>query len=69
MLVLHFSYFVTPACGGHFARAAALCNIAQPTPSAAIRKLEDDLGVRLVVRTHRYVGLTTEGEKVLIWGN
>lgn len=69
MLVRHLSYFATLAREGHFARAAALCNITQPTLSAAIRKLEGDLGVRLVVRSHRYIGLTIEGEKVLAWGN
>lgn len=69
MLVRHLSYFATLAREGHFARAAVLCNITQPTLSAAIRKLEGDLGVRLVVRSHRYIGLTIEGEKVLAWGN
>src|SRR5271154_3972589 len=69
MLVRHLSYFVTLARERHFARAAVLCNVAQPTLSAAIRKLEEDLGgVRLVLRDHRFVGLTAEGEKVLAWG-
>lgn len=68
MLVRHLSYFVTLARERHFARAAAACNVAQPTLSAAIRKLEEDLGVRLVVRDHRFVRLTEEGEKVLSWG-
>jgi DNA-binding transcriptional LysR family regulator len=68
MLVRHLSYFVTLARERHFARAAELCNIAQPTLSAAIRKLEEDLDVLLVLRGHRFVGLTTEGEKLLLWG-
>ena len=68
MLVRHLSYFVTLAKERHFARAAEHCNIAQPTLSAAIRKLEDDLGARLVVRGQRFVGLTPEGEKLLVWG-
>ena len=63
MLVRHLSYFVTLAREKHFAKAAEACNVAQPTLSAAIRKLEDDLDARLVVRSHRFVGLTTEGEK------
>jgi DNA-binding transcriptional LysR family regulator len=45
MLVRHLSYFVTLAREGHFARAAELCNVAQPTLSAAIRRLEEDLAV------------------------
>ena len=68
MLVRHLSYFVTLARERHFARAAEACNIAQPTLSAAIRKLEEDLDVRLVDRRHRFVGLTPEGEKLLAWG-
>ncbi|MEJ1978202.1 MAG: LysR family transcriptional regulator [Acetobacteraceae bacterium] len=68
MLVRHLSYFVTLAREKHYARAAEACNIAQPTLSAAIRKLEDDLQVHLVVRSHRFVGLTPDGEKVLEWG-
>jgi DNA-binding transcriptional LysR family regulator len=68
MLLRHLSYFVALAREKHFARASEACNIAQPTLSAAIRKIEDDLQVPLVVRGHRYVGLTPEGEKVLEWG-
>ena len=68
MLVRHLSYFVTLARERHFARAAELCNVAQPTLSAAIRKLEEDLDARLVVRGHRFTGLTPEGERVLAWG-
>lgn len=68
MLVRHLSYFVTLAREKHFAKAAEACNVAQPTLSAAIRKLEEDLDVQLVQRSHRFVGLTPEGEKVLAWG-
>ena len=68
MLIRHLSYFVTLAREKHYARAANACNIAQPTLSAAVRKLEEDLQVRLVVRGHRFIGLTPDGEKVLQWG-
>ncbi|HUB64549.1 MAG TPA: LysR family transcriptional regulator [Methylocella sp.] len=67
MFLRHLSYFVTLAREKHFARAAGACHISQPTLSAAIRKLEDDLEVRLVVRGHRFLGLTAEGERVLGW--
>jgi DNA-binding transcriptional LysR family regulator len=68
VLIRHLSYFVTLARVKHYARAAEVCNIAQPTLSAAIRKLEEDLQVHLVVRGHRFIGLTPDGEKVLQWG-
>jgi DNA-binding transcriptional LysR family regulator len=69
MLIRHLSYFVTLARERHFAKAAEVCNVAQPTLSAAIRGLEQDLGARLVVRNHRFVGLTPEGDKLLAWGH
>jgi DNA-binding transcriptional LysR family regulator len=68
MLIRHLSYFATLAREGHFGRAAELCHVAQPTLTAAIQKLEEDLDVRLVIRNHRFVGLTPEGEKLLAWG-
>jgi DNA-binding transcriptional LysR family regulator len=68
MLIRHLSFFVTLAQERHFKKAAELCNVAQPTLSTAIRKLEEDLGAALVVRDHRYLGLTPEGEKALAWG-
>lgn len=68
MLVRHLTYFLALAREKHFAKAAAACNVAQPTLSAAIRKLEEDLDARLVVRDHRFIGLTPEGQKVLAWG-
>ncbi|MFC3207621.1 LysR family transcriptional regulator [Aquamicrobium soli] len=68
MLLRHLSFFVTLAEEKHFKKAAEACNITQPTLSAAIRKLEEDLGVTLIVRGHRYLGLTPEGDKALAWG-
>lgn len=53
----------------HFARAAASCNISQPTLSARIRQLEEELGVPIVERGKRFMGLTPEGERVLDWAN
>jgi DNA-binding transcriptional LysR family regulator len=68
MLIRHLSFFIALAREQHFARAAKACNVTQPTLSAAIRKLEEDLDVRLVIRDHRFVRLTEEGEKLLVWG-
>jgi DNA-binding transcriptional LysR family regulator len=68
MLIRHLSYFIALAREQHFARAAEACNVTQPTLTAAIQKLEEDLGVRLVIRDHRFDRLTEEGEKLLLWG-
>jgi DNA-binding transcriptional LysR family regulator len=68
MLIRHLTYFIALAREQHFARAAEACSITQPTLTAAIKKLEEDLGVRLVIRDHRFVRLTEEGTKLLLWG-
>lgn len=49
----------------HFGRAAETCHVTQPTLSSAIKSLEDQLGVQLVQRGARFIGLTPEGERVL----
>ena len=48
-------------------RAAAACNVTQPTLSAGIKQLEESLGVLIVERRQRFVGFTPEGERVLAW--
>jgi DNA-binding transcriptional LysR family regulator len=60
-----FQYLQALARERHFGRAAAACNVSQPTLSNAIRQLEADLGVPIVERGHRFAKLTPEGEKVL----
>ena len=60
-------FFLALAREGHFGRAAEECGITQPTLSAAIRQLENELGVMLVNRGSRYQGLTPEGQRVLEW--
>ena len=49
----------------HFGRAAETCHVTQPTLSSAIKSLEEQLGVQLVQRGARFIGLTPEGERVL----
>ena len=51
----------------NFSRAAESCGVTQPTLSAAIKQLEDNLGVLLVNRSSRFHGLTADGERVLEW--
>ncbi|MCM2293390.1 LysR family transcriptional regulator [Allorhizobium sp. BGMRC 0089] len=60
-------YFLVLAREQHFGRAAEDCGISQPTLSAAIRQLEDQLGVILINRGSRFQGLTPEGQRVLEW--
>src|ERR1044072_3643539 len=60
-------FFIALANQKHFGRAAEECGVTQPTLSAAIRQLEDQLGVMLVQRGSRFQGLTPEGQRVLEW--
>ncbi len=60
-------FFIALAKTQHFGRAADELGITQPTLSAAIKQLEDQLGVMLVKRGSRFQGLTVEGEQVLVW--
>lgn len=39
----------------NFARAAESCNVSQPTLSAMLQKLEEELGIRIFERTNRSV--------------
>src|SRR3546814_17800775 len=60
-------YFLSLEREGHFARAAARCNVSQPTLSAGIATLEAQLGKRLIRRDPKYAGLTAEGVAILPW--
>ncbi|MFN3656861.1 MAG: LysR family transcriptional regulator [Pseudolabrys sp.] len=51
----------------HFGRAAEACGVTQPTLSAGIRQLEEQMGVLLVNRGSRFQSFTPEGERVLDW--
>ncbi|WP_071674694.1 LysR family transcriptional regulator [Nioella nitratireducens] len=59
--------FIAVAKEGHFGRAAQTLGITQPTLSAGIKNLEEQLGVQLIFRGSRYGGLTPEGQSALIW--
>lgn len=60
-------YFVTIARLRHFAQAAAECGVSQPTLSAGLLALEQEVGSRLVARDRRFIGLTSHGEAMLPW--
>lgn len=62
-------YLVALARERHFGRAAAACHISQPTLSIAIRRLERDFGVPIVLRGHRFQGFTSEGAQILTWAH
>jgi DNA-binding transcriptional LysR family regulator len=65
MDIRQLSYLVALAREKHFTRAADACGVTQPTLSGRIQQLEQELGVPIVIRGNRYLGLTQEGERIL----
>ena len=69
-LKAHFSltqleYVLAVNKTGHFARAAELCHVTQPTLSMQISKLEEDLGVVIFDRSKKPILLTEVGKKLI----
>lgn len=58
-------YLVAVAEEHHFGNAARLCNVTQPTLSTQLKKLEEYLGVQLIVRRRNEVTPTPVGWEVV----
>lgn len=59
-------YFLAVVAHGNFTKAAAQCNVSQPTLSVGIAKLEGLLGTTLFHRTNRRVELTEAGAQLAV---
>jgi DNA-binding transcriptional LysR family regulator len=59
-------YFLTTCRQGSFTAAADSLFIAQPSVAEQVRRLEDELGVRLFVRTGRRLELTESGRTLRV---
>ena len=65
MTLQQLEYILAVARYGHFGRAAEACNVTQPTLSAMIGKLEEEIGAKLFDRNRQPICPTPVGERVV----
>ena len=65
MTLTELRYIVAVARVKHFGRAAEACFVSQPTLSVAIKKLEEELDVKLFERGANEVSVTPLGEEIV----
>lgn len=65
MTLTELKYIVAVARERHFGRAAEACFVSQPTLSVAVKKLEEELDVKLFERSSNEVSVTALGEEIV----
>ena len=65
MTILQLKYAITVTKSGSMNEAARQLFISQPSLSAAIKDLEEEIGIELFRRTNRGVSLTPDGEEFI----
>ena len=65
MTLTELKYIVAVARERHFGRAAEACFVSQPTLSVAIKKLEEELDVKIFERGASEVSVTPLGEQIV----
>ena len=65
MTLTELKYIVAVARERHFGKAAEACYVSQPTLSVAVKKLEDELEVKLFERSANEVSVTPLGEEIV----
>jgi len=65
MTLTELKYIVAVARERHFGKAADACHVSQPTLSVAIKKLEEELDVKLFERSANEVSATPLGEEII----
>ena len=65
MTLTELRYIVAVARERHFGRAAEACFVSQPTLSVAVKKLEEELDVKLFERGSNEISVTPLGEDIV----
>ncbi len=65
MTLTELKYIVAVAREKHFGRAAEACFVSQPTLSVAVKKLEEELDVKIFERGAAEVSVTPLGEQIV----
>ena len=65
MTLTELKYIVAVARERHFGKAADACFVSQPTLSVAVKKLEEELDVKLFERSANEITVTTLGEEIV----
>jgi len=65
MTLTELKYIVAVARERHFGKAAEACYVSQPTLSVAVKKLEEELDVKLFERSANEVSVTALGETIV----
>ena len=65
MTLTELKYIVAVARERHFGRGAEACHVSQPTLSVAIKKLEEELDVKIFERGAGEVSMTPLGEQIV----
>ena len=65
MTLTELKYIVAVAREKHFGKAADACYVSQPTLSVAVKKLEEELDVKLFERSVGEVAVTQLGEEIV----
>ncbi|MBK6866924.1 MAG: LysR family transcriptional regulator [Burkholderiales bacterium] len=65
MTLTELKYIVAVAREKHFGKAAEACFVSQPTLSVAVKKLEDELELKLFERSSGEVTVTPLGEEIV----
>jgi LysR family hydrogen peroxide-inducible transcriptional activator len=65
MTLTELRYIVAVAREKHFGRAAEACYVSQPTLSVAIKKLEEELDLKIFERGASEVSVTSLGEEIV----